>query len=217
MSFIVMENVHYIYAKAGQETLKGISLILNRDDAVALMGPNGSGKTTLGKIAVKIYRPSQGRVLLKGRDLADYTLGQVGKHIGYVFQNPEKQLFSPSVEEEISFALRFRGLQEETVQERVHQMLLHFDLLSKRKLVPFNLSQGEKQRVAMAAAFALEPDFMIFDEPTTGLDVKRKQKLLELLYKARSRGAGYLLISHDEEFCKKACDRFLYLKDGRLL
>jgi len=216
MAFLELDNVHFTYPKAKQEIIRGVSIIIEKGEAVALMGPNASGKTTIGKIMVGIYKPTKGRVMLNDRDISQYNLGEVGKKIGYIFQNPEKQLFSPTVEEEIGFGLHFRGMKEELIQEKVEEMLIYFDLVPKRKEFPFNLSQGEKQRLAMAAAFALEPDFMIMDEPTTGLDVKRKNKLIELLFKVKAKGTGYMVISHDDEFCKRVADRILFLKDGRI-
>jgi len=216
MAFLKLENVHFTYPKAKQEIIKGVSFNIEKGETVALMGPNASGKTTIGKIMARIYKPTQGRVMLYDMDITQYSLGEVGKKIGYIFQNPEKQLFSPTVEEEIAFGLHFRGMKEELIQEKVEEMLSYFDLLPKRKEFPFNLSQGEKQRLAMAAAFALEPDFMILDEPTTGLDIKRKRKLMELLFKVKAKGTGYMVISHDDEFCKRASERILYLKDGKI-
>ena len=133
MAFISIENVSFTYPKAKQETIRGVSFILNKGETVALMGPNGSGKTTLGKIIARIYKPTKGKVFLCGKDITDYTLGEVGKHIGYIFQNPEKQLFAPSVEEEISFGLRFRGIKEEIIEKKVKEILSYFDLLQKGK------------------------------------------------------------------------------------
>ena len=169
-----------------------------------------------GKLLVGILKPSAGQILLEGSDLAELNLAEIGAKVGYIFQNPEKQIFTPSVQEEIAFGLRYRGYDEAETRRRVNDMLAYFELTHCAGQFPFNLSQGEKQRLAIAAVLALEPRFIIFDEPTTGLDIRRKERFAELLLKIRTRGAGYLLISHDRDFCGSCCERLLLLKEGKL-
>lgn len=217
MSFILLQDVWYTYPQSERAVIKGISLAIEKGETVALMGPNGSGKTTLGKIIVGIYRPTRGKVLLDGKDIGPLPLGEIGKRIGYVFQNPERQLFSPTVEEEITFGLKFRGLEEGEVKRRVDEMLAYFELEHLRKSCPLNLSRGEKQRLAIAAVMSLDPDFLILDEPTTGLDVLRVRKVMEMLDKIRGKGVGYMIISHDTDLCQRCAERVLYIRNGRLV
>jgi energy-coupling factor transport system ATP-binding protein len=215
MAFWEVQNLSFAYPRR-EELLHSLSFTIEEGEAVALMGPNGSGKTTLGKLLVGILKPSAGQILLEGSDLAELSLAEIGAKVGYIFQNPEKQIFTPSVEEEIAFGLRFRGYDEAETRRRVNDMLAYFELTHCTGQFPYNLSQGEKQRLAIAAVLALEPRFIIFDEPTTGLDMRRKEKFAELLLKIRSMGAGYLLISHDRDFCGSCCERLLLLKEGKL-
>lgn len=180
------------------------------------MGPNGSGKTTLGKIIMGMYPPTEGRVLLEGRDIGKCSLPQIGARIGYLFQNPDKQIFNPTVYEELSFGLHYRGYNREESHLKVEKALDRFELRDLADAFPLNLSRGEKQRLAIASIMVLEPDFLIFDEPTTGLDHRRKTNFADMLTEISSKGTGFILISHDLEFCRSNTDRFLILKRGVL-
>lgn len=214
-AYIQLEHVSFSWP-GGVQVLKDINLDIKKHDTLALMGPNGSGKTTLGKLIIGLLAPSAGRVLLWGEDAAKYSLASRGRRIGYVFQNPEGQFFASTVSEEIGFALKLRGMSPEDAQQRVAEMLTLFELEEFAETFPFNLSQGEKQRLALAAIFALKPEFLILDEPFTGLDWLRKQRLLAVLEEVRNAGVGYLLISHDRE-CAQLCSRVLQLEGGELL
>lgn len=215
MAFWQVENLHFAYPRR-ETLLEGLSFRIGAGETVALTGPNGSGKTTLGKLLVGILKPAAGRILLEGKDLAGYSLGEIGARIGYLFQNPERQIFTPAVREEIAFGLRFRGYPAAAVERRVEEMLDYFELNHCAGQFPFNLSQGEKQRLAIAAVLALEPRFVIFDEPTTGLDMRRKAKFAALLHKIKAGGAGYILITHDRAFSADCCARRLHLEEGKL-
>ncbi|MGI6365421.1 MAG: energy-coupling factor ABC transporter ATP-binding protein [Bacillota bacterium] len=214
-AFIELEQVSFAWPQ-GREVLKGVDLALDRRDTLALMGSNGSGKTTLGKVIMGMLTPTAGTVRLEGRPIQDYPLAQRGRRIGYVFQNPERQLFAATVADEIGFALKYRGLAPETIQERVAELLALMELDRYARTFPYNLSHGEKQRLALAAVLALEPEFIILDEPSTGLDWARKRRLATVLARVR-RQVGYIIISHDGGFCRELCDAALTLKGGRLV
>ncbi len=211
--FIVAKSVSFAYGPS--PVIEQVSFSLAANDRVALMGDNGSGKTTMGKLFMGMLKPSHGQVLLEGRDVAQWPMSQRGEKIGYVFQNPEKQLFCSSAGQEIGFGLTYRGMDKQEVAKRVDEMLELFELNHCRENFPFNLSQGEKQRLVLAAVMALQPGFVILDEPTTGLDARRKQVLSEMLGRVADLGVGYVLISHDQEFCKKLCRRLLVMEGGR--
>lgn len=214
-AFIELEQVSFAWPQ-GREVLKGVDLALDRRDTLALMGSNGSGKTTLGKVIMGMLTPTAGTVRLEGRPIQDYPLARRGRRIGYVFQNPERQLFAATVADEIGFALKYRGLAPETIQERVAELLALMELDRYARTFPYNLSHGEKQRLALAAVLALEPEFIILDEPSTGLDWARKRRLATVLARVR-RQVGYIIISHDGGFCRELCDAALTLKGGRLV
>ncbi|MDY6827284.1 MAG: ABC transporter ATP-binding protein [Bacillota bacterium] len=219
MSFWIVKDLEFTYRgrQINQPVLKGVSFSIEAGETVALMGPNGSGKTTLGKLLMGILEPDCGQVLLEGRDIKNYSLGEIGARIGYIFQNPEKQIFTSSVREEINFGLQYRSFTAEETNRRVNEMLNCFELTHRAEAFPFNLSRGEKQRLALAAVLALEPGFIIFDEPTTGLDMRRKDNFAVLLEKVKAKGTGYILISHDHEFSSICCDREIILKEGNLV
>lgn len=211
MSFLIVDSISFSY-DGNREILSNVSFSIESNETVALIGPNGSGKTTLSKILTGIYKPTKGKILLDGRDLNEYSLGEIGRKIGYVFQDVQKQFFTSSVEEEIGFGLRLRGISNENIKKKVRNMMAYFELLCYAKEFPFNLSQGEKQRLAIASVLILEPSFLIFDEPTTALDYLQKDKFKEILLKIREMGIGYMLISHDYEFVKSCTERLFYLK-----
>jgi len=214
-AFIDLEQVWFSWP-SGREVLRGVDLTLQRNDTLALMGSNGSGKTTLGKLIMGLLQPTAGKVCLDGRPVQEYSLAERGRRVGYVFQNPERQFFAASVADEIGFALGFRGFSPAEVEERVAELLAFFELEQYAQAFPFHLSHGEKQRLALAAVMALQPEFIILDEPSTGLDWARKNKLIKALEGIRERGVGYIIISHDHEFCRRLCRSAVTLKGGRL-
>ena len=170
------------------------------EKCTALMGKNGSGKTTLGKLAAGILRPDSGCVLYNGENIANWKLGQIGKQVGYLFQEPSRQLFTPRPIEEIALPLKLRDVPHDEAEERALLLLRRFELEHLKDSVTFTLSRGEKQRLAIAAAMVSEPQFFVLDEPTTGLDKRRCGILAETLHGLMESGVGILLISHDKEF-----------------
>ncbi len=198
---IVAFDVDYRYPD-GTDAVSGASVRISPGEILAILGHNGSGKTTLGKLLSGILKPTSGRVEIDGTDTRRMSLGRIGERVGYLFQDPGRQLFTSSVEEEVRFALDIQGIAEDRIRHRTEHMLDTFNLLDLRKSFPFDLSRGEKQRLALAAVMINEPDFLILDEPTTGLDVRRKSELSRLLIRTGDTGVGMMIISHDEEFAR---------------
>ena len=166
----------------------------------AIMGENGSGKTTLGKLVAGIIRPDKGQIFYNQTDIKNLKLGEIGKQVGYLFQEPSRQIFAPNPLEEISFPLELRGISKEDAQEKAHKLLKLFELEHIINHTTYTLSRGEKQRLAIAATMVCEPRFFVLDEPTTGLDKRRRHLLAETLFILQEQGVGILLISHDREF-----------------
>lgn len=215
--FIKVENVSYIYPKSTKKVLNNINLDLYRKDFTAIIGSNGSGKTTLCKLLTGIFKPEKGCVLIDGIDSRKMNLCQCGKKIGYLFQNPDRQIFAPTVEEELAFTLDIKGMGKENIEIEINKMMEIFDLNHLRNRFPFSLSRGEKQRLALAAIFINEPKFLILDEPTTGLDIERIKVLSKMINKLKLRGIGITVISHNEEFVKQHATRIVRMESGQIV
>ena len=182
----------------------------------ALLGQNGSGKTTLGKLAAGILKPDSGRVLYDGQDIADWSLGKIGRQVGYLFQDPSRQIFSPYPLDEVAFPLELRGLPKPEAQRKARQLIGEFELEDILDSTTYTLSRGEKQRLAIAAVIACDPRFLILDEPTTGLDKNRRDILTDALRRLMGRGVGILLITHDRDFADLLGADLRHMEGGQL-
>lgn len=215
-AFLELSQISFSYPGKRSAILSGINLTFEREGITAIIGPNGCGKTTLTKLMVGILSPTGGEIRLEGRSLQEYTLAQIGRRIGYVFQNPNYQIFCSSVAEEIGFGLTHLGKEPEVVRERVHFYLDYFELLPYCNTFPLHLSYGEKQRLVIAAVLASEPGFLILDEPTIGLDAFRKNLLADHLHKISELGRGMVIVSHDSGFVNQVARRVINLEDGQV-
>jgi len=216
LDFLEFKKVDFRYNGSGQ-LFNNIDLSISKEICTAIVGSNGSGKTTLGKLMTGILEPERGSVFLDGKDLSTVTPGQTGKRIGYLFQNPDLQIFTLSVKEELSFAHRFLGDPSENIEPEVDRMLKLFHLSDLKDQVPFNLSRGERQRLALASVMMNGPGYLILDEPTTGLDSIRKKILLDILKRQLENGIGMSIISHDHDFIEKLSHRIIEIDNGRLI
>lgn len=186
-----------------------LSFELLQGESLGIIGPNGCGKTTLLKLMLGIIKPVSGTIYLEEKDISKMTLGEIGESIGYVMQSPERQLFMPTAAEEITYALSIRGLGKEAIENKLKEMIDFFDLGVLQQASPFTLSGGEKQILALATVLALEPQLLILDEPTTGLDPLRKAKLGYFLKRLQKKGLGLILVSHDLSFINNFCSNTL--------
>jgi len=215
MAYIELENVSFCYPGQSRPVLREINLSIYNKGVTAITGANGSGKTTFSKLLTGILTPTKGRIKLNGQLLTSLTLAQIGRQIGYVFQNPDKQLFCETVEEEVAFGVRNLGLPPDQAAQKVREVMDYFELTRHAQAYPLSLSAGEKRRLALAAVFALEPGLLLLDEPTTGLDPYRKKVLGGYLDQALAAGRGVALISHDQKFINRYATRLIELRDGQ--
>ncbi|MHB8074459.1 ABC transporter ATP-binding protein [Desulfosporosinus fructosivorans] len=202
---------HY---NSGQPALQGINLTIGAGEFVALIGQNGAGKTTLAKHLNGLLKPTSGSVIVDGMNTSQYDTSHLSKTIGYVFQNPDHQIFSASVEKELEFGLKNAGLKGQEVKERVNDILLNTGLDRYRNVHPFSLGKGERQMVAVASILVLNPKLLIIDEPTTGSDWVGIQTMMALIRKLHNAGTTIIMISHDMDLVAQYAKRIIVLKDG---
>lgn len=210
---IVCEGVEHVYLD-GTVALRGVDLRISRGEFVAVVGPNGSGKTTLARHLNALLRPTDGRVLVGGRDTREATTAEFASTVGYLFQDPNHQLVARTVREEIAVGPRARGMADpQAVADRVMAELGLSHLAEEH---PLHLTLAEKQRVAVASVVALEPAALVLDEPTTALDARETNDLLTLLHALHREGRTIVLITHDMELVTRA-ERCLVLAAGRVI
>lgn len=213
--FLEINNITYKYGK-GRTIFEDFSIQINIEESTVITGANGSGKTTLTKLIMGILKPQSGEINILGKDTDDLTLGQIGKIIGYVFQYPERQLFSTSVMEEMTFPLLLRGENKEDVIIKAEELIEIFDLEKVKDSYPFFLSYGEKRRLAIASVLMNNPRYLILDEPTASLDKDRIEIVMDVLDKLKSQNIGMLIISHNKDFIEKYGDRVVCLEGGKI-
>ncbi len=212
---IALERVSYAYPD-GTPALHDVSLTISAGEFVVLLGPNGSGKTTLAKHLNGLLRPQRGRVVLEGRDTRNARVAELARVIGYVFQNPDHQIFAATVEEEIAFGLRLQGLPLVVVAQRVAEALDRFRLAAHAHLPPAVLGSGQRRQVTLAAALAARPRVLVLDEPTGGLDGRGRQELTTALAAFHANGGTILLITHDMRPVAEFADRAVVMAGGRV-
>ena len=164
---IEVKDICFSY-QSGVQALKGVSLTIKDGEFVAIMGQNGAGKTTLVKHFNGLLKATKGQVLVDGVDTTKVSIAKLSRDVGFVFQNPDSQLFSETVEDEIAFALKNFGYEPEVIEKRITWALNLLNLTQYRKTSPFMLSGGERKRVALASILAWDPKTLILDEPTIG-------------------------------------------------
>ena len=213
---IEVENLHFRYP-SGVEALKGVSLTIKCGEFVAIMGQNGAGKTTLVKHFNGLLKPSEGAVRVDGVETTKTSVAALSRNAGFVFQNPDHQLFSETVEDEISFALKNFGFDEETIEKRITWALNLLSLTQYRKTSPFLLSGGERKRVALASVLAWNPETLILDEPTIGQDHQQKEKLRQFILQMQTQGKTVVIVTHDVEFVAECNPRVLLMKDAKVV
>ncbi|MDX2169973.1 MAG: ABC transporter ATP-binding protein, partial [Deltaproteobacteria bacterium] len=210
-----VDDVAFVYP-GGRVALADASLAIGAGEFVALIGQNGSGKTTLAKQLNGLLTPSQGCVRLRGADLATLGLQAVARDVGYVFQNPDQQLFAASAAAEVEFALENFGVPRAERAARVAAALAAVGLQEHATVDPFLLGKGQRQRLAVAALLVLEPAVLILDEPTTGLDYHEQRRMMAFLAGLHARGLTLVVITHSPWVVAEYAERGVVLRGGRV-
>ena len=211
------EGLRYIYPTYHVEALRGIDLSIHKSEFIAILGQNGSGKTTLAKHFNGLLKPSSGRMWVQKKPTTDYSHRELSRCVGYVFQNPDHQIFARTVAEEVGFGLRMQGEPLKTIEKRVAEALEVVGLQGYEQKVPFALTKGERQRVAVASVLAAQPQVIILDEPTTGLDYRHQRNMMEMLKRLNQYGHTIIIITHSMWVAAEYADRTIVMKEGRIL
>jgi cobalt/nickel transport system ATP-binding protein len=207
-------DLHYTYPD-GTPALRGLSLEAPAGSRTALLGANGSGKSTLLLHLNGLLAAGRGSVLVFGRAVGPDSLREIRRRVGLVFQNPDDQLFSTSVAEDVAFGPRNLGLNPGEVRRRVRRALETVGIAALAQRPPHHLSLGQKKRAAIAGVLAMEPDLLVLDEPTAGLDPSGVRQLMELLAVFHAQGRTIVLATHDVDLAYAWADRAVVLADGR--
>ncbi|MDH5437468.1 MAG: energy-coupling factor ABC transporter ATP-binding protein [Candidatus Bathyarchaeota archaeon] len=213
---IEVKDVSFTYVN-GVEALRGVSLTIRDGEFVAIMGQNGAGKTTLVKHFNGLLKPTRGEILVDGVNTRKVSVATLARKVGFVFQNPDHQLFCETVEDEVAFALRNFGFEEKTIKKRVAWALNLLDLTEYRETSPFMLSGGERKRVALASVLAWNPKVVILDEPTIGQDQKQKERLRQFIIQLTAQQKTVIIVTHDVEFVAECNPHVVLMAQGEIV
>jgi len=211
---LTFDHISYAYGGAGRRALDDVSLEVAPGELVAVLGANGSGKSTLARLANGILLPEQGAVSVAGIDTRDSErTREVRERVAIVFQRPDDQIVATSVEDDVAFGPENLGLPRDEIRRRVDAALAAVGLDGLEHREPHTLSGGQKQRLAIAGALAMQPSYVVFDEPTSMLDPAGRLEVLGIIEALRAEGRGVVHITHELADLDVA-DRVLVLKDG---
>ncbi|MDD1639817.1 MAG: ATP-binding cassette domain-containing protein [Methanomicrobiales archaeon] len=217
MHLIETRDLCYVYP-GNVTALHSLNFVAPRNSRIAVIGANGAGKSTLFKCFNGIFTPTSGQVLIRGEPITKQNLREVRKFVGLVFQNPDDQIFSPTVEQDVAFGPMNLGLDEETVHHRVHEALTLVGIEDLAHRVPHHLSGGEKKRVAIAGIIAMEPEVLVLDEPTAGLDPRGIRELIDVVNNlSRKFGMTVIFSTHDVSVIPEVADYLYVMAKGRFV
>lgn len=212
MKILEIENLSYSYPD-GTRALGNISFSMDEGQRVAVLGANGAGKSTL-MLHLNGILDGQGRITVCGLELVKKNLRHIRQKVGLVFQNPDDQLFCPTVFDDVAFGPQNMGLPKEVVQKRVTAALARVGLAGFEKRSPFHLSTGEKKRVSLATVLSMDSELIVLDEPTSNLDPKGRREIIELL---SALDKSMVIVTHDFDMALKLCPRSIMLSKGKIV
>jgi len=213
---IIVKDLHHTYP--GEiHALKGVSLKIEDGEFVAIMGENGAGKTTLVKHLNRLLKPTKGKVSIDDEDLAKHSVASISRKVGFVFQNPNNQLFCKTVKEEIEFGLKNFGFKKREIKKRVDSALKKMNLYEFKRSSPFELSEGERKKIAIACAMSWNPSILILDEPTIAQDYKQKLILKKMIDQLTKEKKTIIMVTHDIEFVAELKPRVILMSNGTIV
>jgi len=201
----------------GTDAVKGVSFHILEGEFVGLVGRNGSGKTTLAKLFNGLYRPTKGTIIVDGVDVRTASVQELTSRVGYSFQNPDDQIFAKTVRDELAFGPKNLKLPQDEIARRVESSASEVEITPYLNANPFNLSQGLRQRVAVASVLTMNPKVLIVDEPTTGQDLARSKIVMNLAKRLCDKGRTIVIISHNMDLVAEYCERLVVMLDGQVL
>lgn len=210
MAYLEIKNVSYTYP-SGDKALENVELSFERGENIAIIGQNGAGKTTLSKLMNRLLVPSEGEILVDGISTKMLTTAKVARKVGYVFQNPDEQIFQDTIFKEIAFGLKMLKFSEKEIKEKVEEVAKLCGLERELQEHPYNLPYSKRKFITIAATLAMNPEVIILDEPTAGQDMKSISRLGEILDFLKSQGKIVIIITHDMEFVVKYFNRVVVM------
>lgn len=217
MTELVTEGLVHVYRDGGVRALDGVDLRIGPGERVAIVGQNGSGKSTLVRHLNGLQRPTEGRVLVDGTDAARLTVAELAARVGLVFQDPDRQVFSPSVRREIEFGPRNLGRSGAELREAVRSALAAAGLEGEGATNPYDLGLGRRKLLALASVLAMRTPVLVLDEPTTGQDARGVARIGEIVASVSSEGRTVIAISHDMRFVAESFARVVVMRAGRIV
>ncbi len=208
-----LQNVNFSYNSTAN--VHNLNVKIEKGDFTAIIGSNGAGKSTFSKLCNGLLQPSEGDVLVLGENTKTKKVSDLAKHIGFLFQNPDRQICCNTVEEEIAFSLKNNGLSEEEIKTRVAATIEEFGF--DPKVEPFNMSRGQRQRLCLACLIALNPEILILDEPTTGLDYRECMETMSRIRELNEKGTTVIMVCHDMEVVLDFAKSLIVMNKGEIL
>lgn len=211
------ENLYYQYPTRSDFALSNVNISIERGEFIAIIGQNGSGKTTLVKHFNGLLTPTSGKMIIEGQDTVDLNTAELAKSVGYVFQNPDHQIFAEKVCDEIAFGPKNLGYDEERIEKTMKVVLQDVGLSGYEDTPPFKLSRGQRQRLAVASILAMEPSILVVDEPTTGQDWSESIAVMELVKHLHEKGNTCIVITHNMNLLSLYSERVIVMANGEVL
>ena len=216
MMDIQVDSLTYTYP-SGITALDGVSLDIPAGACVGIIGQNGAGKTTLVKHLNGLLKPSHGVVRVGGWDTRQHSVAKLAARVGYVFQNPDDQLFQSTLRSEVTFGPRNLGMTDEQAEAAVQAALEKVELAESASSHPYDLTPGERKRAALAAVLAMDTPVVVLDEPTTGQDYVGVERISRIVEDLKRSGKTVITITHDIDFCAEHFERIVVMLNGRVL
>ncbi len=207
------QNVSFSYNETAN--VQNLNVKIEKGDFVAITGSNGAGKSTFSKLCNGLLKPSIGDVIVVGKNTKKEKVSNLAKHIGFLFQNPDRQICCQTVAEEIAFSLRNNGVPKDEIKSRVKKAIEEFGF--KADVEPFNMSRGQRQRLCLACLIALNPEILILDEPTTGFDYKECMEMMNKIKKLNKAGTTVVMVCHDMEVVLDFAKTVIVMNRGQIL